>query len=102
MTLVNEVTAEQLQDETWDCDDFWDVIDSQMLWGELDSYLNTIFPTGASIEAVNDLFRHEGGDVLEALGADLEGTIWDNDSDNDSDNEDDPYGEDTFADPEDA
>lgn len=79
MKLVEEVYADELRDKTWDCDKFWEVIDNQNLFGKLDTYLETIFPDGANIEEVNDVLRHEGEDVLNALGADLTDTIWDKD-----------------------
>ena len=77
MKLVKEIYADELRGETWDCDEFWEVISNQDLWNDLDNYLDNAFPEGADIEEVNDLLRHEGESVLNTLGADLTGTIWD-------------------------
>lgn len=77
MTIKKEVGARELEDMTWECDEFWEVVNSQNLEGDLESYLDEMFPDGEDLTAVNDLLRFDGESVLQAIGADLTGTIWD-------------------------
>lgn len=77
MTIKQEVGARELEDMTWQCEEFWEVVNSQNLEGDLESYLDEMFPDGEDLTAVNDLLRFDGESVLKAIGADLTGTIWD-------------------------
>ena len=77
MTIKQEVGARELEDMTWQCEEFWEVVNSQNLEGDLESYLDEMFPDGEDLTAVNDLLRFDGESVLQAIGADLTGTIWD-------------------------
>ena len=80
MTIKQEVGARELEDMTWQCEEFWEVVNSQNLEGDLESYLDEMFPDGEDLTAVNDLLRFDGESVLQAIGADLTGTIWDEDA----------------------
>lgn len=86
MTIKQEVSARNLKYKTWDCDEFWNVISEQDLYDALDNFLDEIYPDGENLIRVNDLFRFEGDYVLNILGADLTGTIWD-DSEEEEDEE---------------
>ena len=77
--IERDISMQKLQERTWDCEDFWDVIVEQGLDDALDNYLTETCFDGATIDEVNDLLRFEGESVLRAIGADLQGTIWDKD-----------------------
>ena len=77
MTLIEkDIGMTQLQERTWDCDEFWDVIVEQKLDAALEDYLTQCYPEGIELGALNDLLRYAGDEVLAALGADFHGTIW--------------------------
>jgi len=77
MTLIEkDISMTRLQERTWDCDEFWDVIIEQKLDNALEDYLNSCYPEGIELGALNDVLRYNGDEVLEALGADFHGTIW--------------------------
>ncbi len=80
MTIKQEVTATELEDMTWQCEEFWEVVHAQNLESALDDYLDEMFPEGEDLTAVNDLLRFDAESVLESIGADLSGTIWDEDA----------------------
>lgn len=77
MTLIErDINMTRLQERTWDCDEFWDVIVEQKLDDALEDYLSSCYPEGIELGALNDLLRYSGDEVLAALGADFHGTIW--------------------------
>lgn len=78
MKVYMEIDARSLENKTWDCDEFWRVVSEQELYDDLDAYLEGAFPEDVdlSLGHLNDILRYEGDSVLSALGADLHGTIW--------------------------
>lgn len=78
MKVYTEVDARSLEDKTYGCDEFWRVVSEQNLYDDLDAYLEGAFPEDVDLYLghLNDVLRYEGDSVLSAIGADLHGTIW--------------------------
>lgn len=78
MKVIRDLTMIQLQEQTHDCDEFWDVIVSQKLDNSLEQYLIDFYLDSIpDLGNINDLLRYEGESVLKAIGANLKGTVWD-------------------------
>ena len=93
--VYEELDCSDIENKSWGIDDdFWKVIHEQNLETALENYLEETAPEeGYDLTDLNDILRFDGEEVLNSLGADLTGTIWD-DSDDSDDEEDDEDEED--------
>ena len=76
MKIKMDANCEKLEKLTWGCEEFWAVVWNQGLGNALEDYLTQCYPYGIELNALNDVLRYNGDQVLDALGADFEGTIW--------------------------
>lgn len=63
-----ERPASDLEDETWQCEDFWNKIHENNLEDALDDYFEQAFPDGLGLTEFNDILRFDGDQVLAAIG----------------------------------
>ena len=77
MKICMDVNATRLSEMTYGCDELWDIVWNQSLENRLDQFLDDYYNgEPADFGRLNDLLRYETKYVLEQIGADLTGTIY--------------------------
>ena len=68
MKIYKEIEAIEFEEDSWDCEDFWNKLHSQDLEGVFDLYAENMFPDGVEETEFNDWIRLEGDDILRKIG----------------------------------
>lgn len=76
-----ERPASDLEDKTWQCEDFWKTIHENGLEDALNDFFEQTYPDGLGLTEFNDILRFDGDQVLASIGY----------VDSDSGGEDDEY-----------
>lgn len=72
MKLIREIDACDFEDDSWECEYFWERLHEQNLERDFNSYVEDMFPEGIDETDFNDWIRFDGDSILEDLGYKLE------------------------------
>ena len=65
--------ASALEDNTWQCEEFWNLLHEQGLEEEMDKYFDRKYPDGIGLDEFNGLLRFDWKKIFRAIGGTIPG-----------------------------